>query len=392
MGPKKPSHIKKTLSGHLPILINYHPSFLPDGRPGNITGSALWRMRTALGHRDRVHGIWFEGWDANSFDKFLSATKYHCPALESLVLRLPLDREQVIPATFLRRPDQADLPLRRFELSGGSIPSISGRLLSATALTDLTLNIPSTTMGHNPSQELVLLACLKGMQCLRSLDLTTPHLPYPHHPPPKDIALLKLTRFHLSGPTRILDKLMSKLSAPSLRDARFQLCGSSPLLHISRVIDGLREDFRSVSVNFTSYSFHLLLSMHSGTIDHFKPSFSFNVNKSPYSIKAINSSELAMAEELAFNFTDSCQWVNWEQVFSLCEFLREFRSVRVLRVDPFRFARGLLKVAFGKMMERLYCHYWKKSSYQTRSASAVQPKQWQHSSLSPLRANELVAL
>jgi len=214
--------------------------------------------------------------------------------------------------------------------------------LSATALTDLGLNIPSKATAYDRSQESVLLACLKGMQCLLSLDLTIPvYLPNPHRPPPKDIALLKLTRFHFHGPTRFLNNLMSDLSAPSLQDTHFMLSDTSPLLYISRVIDDVREEFRSVSVNFESYSFRLLSSTHSGKIDHFKPSFSFYVNRSPLSINAINRTpctKLAMAEGLALNFNN--WWsTNTDQVFSLREFLRQFRSVRVLRVNPFRFAR-----------------------------------------------------
>ena len=341
MGPEKPGHIKKTLSGHLPILINYHPSLSPDGRPRNITGSALWRMRAALSHRDRVRGIWFEGWCVNSFEKFLSAANYYFPALESLVLRIPLDRERVVPATFLKGLDQLDLPLQHLRLSGGSLPSVSGLLLSATALTDLTLEIPSKPTVLDPSQESVLLACLKGMQCLRSLHLTTSHLPDSQRPTPKDIALLQLTRFHFFGPTRLLNNLMSELQAPSLQDIRFGLYNMSPLLYLPRVIDNVREEFRSVSVNFSMNSLCLSSSTHSGTTDHFKPSFSFDVNHFPYSIDAVNrtpSTKLAMAEELAFN-CPSLWTTNWGHVFSLREFLRQFRSVRVLRVNPFRFAR-----------------------------------------------------
>ena len=46
------------------------------------------------------------------------------------------------------------------------------------------------------------------------------------------------------------------------------------------------------------------------------------------------STKLAMAEELALNFPSS-NMTRWGNVSSLREFLRQFRSVRVLRVKPF---------------------------------------------------------
>jgi hypothetical protein len=100
VGPEKPGHIKTILSGHLPILIDYLRLY----RPEDMTDSALWRMRAALRHRDRVREISFRGWNV-TFGKFIRATNYHFPALESLVLHLPPGHEPGIPATFLRGPD-----------------------------------------------------------------------------------------------------------------------------------------------------------------------------------------------------------------------------------------------------------------------------------------------
>ncbi|KAF8504882.1 hypothetical protein F5888DRAFT_800517 [Russula emetica] len=345
VGPKKPGCIKTILSGHLPILIDYLRlyhwwRFYRLYEPGDISGSALWRMRAALRHRDRVREISFGGWGV-TFGKFIRATNYHFPALESLVLRFPYGHEPDIPPTFLRGPDQSDLPLRRLTLYGASLASVSGLLLSATALTDLTLTVSTNAAVFDSSQGSFLLACLQGMQCLRSLDLTTPYDSrdsWSQHSTPKDIVpLLKLTHFHYSGTTIFLNNLMSGLSAPSLQDANFALCLRFPLLYISRVIDDVREEFRSVNVTFDDEYFRLLSSTHSGKSDHFKPSFRFNVNCSPYSIDSLNSTpstKLAMMEELALNFPSS-NMTKWEHVFSLREFLRQFRSVRVLRVNPF---------------------------------------------------------
>jgi F-box-like len=345
VGPEKPSHIKTILSGHLPILIDYSD---PYGPSGIITASALWRMHAALRHRNRVREISFGGYGV-TFKKFIKATNYHFPALESLVLsfpRFPRDHgEPDIPATFLRGPDRPDLPLRRLGLYDASLASVSGLLLSATALTDLTLSVNAADLG--PSEASLILTCLQGAQCLRSLDLSAPY-GFPDFrsqdsiATPKDIVpISKLTRFQYYGPTTFLNDLMSGLSAPSLQDVCFVLCKKSPLLYLSRVIDDVSEEFRSVSVTFEMDYFYLLSSTHPGEIDHSKPaSFRLNVNYSPYSISSINSTpftKLAMAEELTLNNLDfpSSNRTRWEHVFSLREFLRQFRSVRVLRVNPF---------------------------------------------------------
>ena len=347
VGPQKPRHIKTILSSPLPISIEYECLY------GDTTGSALWRMRAALRHRDRVREISFGGPGFHSnrfatervgifFGKFIRATSYHFPALESLALYFLYGHEPDIPATFLRGPDQSNLRLRRLRLYEAPLASISGLLLSATALTDLTLtNTTSNTAVFDSSQGSSLLACLQGMQSLRNLDLTVPYFPRDsqfQHSTSKDIiALLKLTRFHFSGPTMLLNSLMSGLSAPSLQDARFVLSTRFPFLYHSRVIDDLRDEFRSISVTFDIDYFRLLSSIHPGKIDRSKPSFWFNMNCSPDSIKSISttpSTKFAMAEELAL-FCPTSNITEWEHVFSLREFLRQFRSVKVLRVNPF---------------------------------------------------------
>ena len=333
--PKKPSHIKTILSSPLPISIEYR--FLH----GDLICSALWRMRAALRHRDRVREISFSGRGV-SFGKFFRATNYHFPALESLTLWFRNGHEPDIPTTFLRGPDQSDLRLRRLELHGPSLPCISGFLLSATALTDLTLDVSSNAAVFDSSQRSVLLAYLLGMQCLRSLNLSTPNdRRNSQSQTPKDIVpLLKLTRFRYDGSTIFLNNLMSGLSAPSLQDARFelQIMSRSPLLYLSRFIDDVNEEFRSICVTFDFDCFRLLSSTHSGKTDYLKSSFRFNVNCYPDSIISINntpSMKLAKAEELELIFH---RWniTEWEHIFSLRKFLRQFRSVRVLRVRVLR--------------------------------------------------------
>jgi hypothetical protein len=347
VGPVKPDQIKTILSGRLPILIDYSQLYGPSG----TNRTAVWRMRAALGRRDRVRGISFGGYGV-MFKKFIKATNYHFPALESLALCFPPGHKlPEIPATFLRGPDQSDLPLRRLRLDGDSMAFfVSGLLSSAKALTDLTLDVTIyDPAAFDASQGSPFLVCLQGMQSLRNLDLTirrghrdflsqaSQHSPVPKHP--ATVPVSKLTRFYYSGPTTFLRHLMSRLSAPFLQDVSLEIRTKFPLPYLSRVIDDMREEFRSVSVAFDASTFHLLSSTHLGEIDHFKPSdssFMFNVNCFPDSIKSMStpSTKLAVAEELTLNFPSS-EMRRWVDVFSLREFLRQFRSVRVLRVNPF---------------------------------------------------------
>ena len=347
VGPEKPDQIETTLSRYfkLPILVDY--SSRPGGRYGprrEITGSVLWRMRAALRERDRVRAISFGGgWPV---DLLFDATNHPFPALESLVLCFPFHEKPYIPTTFLRGSDHSDLPLRRLKLYSCSLVSVSGFLLFATALTDLTLNVPYDTMRFESSQsQELILACLQGMQSLCSLDLTTPnHLPGSEFHYSTPVPLLKLTRFHYSGPGIFLNNLISGLSAPSLQNGCFRLGTISPV-YLSRAIDDVREEFRSISVTFDIDCFRLLSSTQSGELSYSNLSFRFNVtyvsgrSDSITAIFRTPPTKLAMTEELALNFS------RWQMTMpilsedSLREFLRQFRSVRMLRVSPLSFAQ-----------------------------------------------------
>ena len=338
VGPEKPGHIKSILSGHLPIIIDYPHMCGPRG----VIRSALWRMRAALIHRDRIREIAFRGCGSD-VKKFIMAANHHFPALESLIFSILHNDEPEIPATFLRGRDRSAISLRRLALYG-SPAFVSGLLSSVTGLTNLALQFTPNDSLFNPSYASSLLACLQGMQSLRSLDLITSFhiqdLPKSGQliPNGTTVPILGLRRFHYSGLITFLNNLMSKLSAPSLEDVDFVL-NKSPLLYLPRVIDDVRDEFRSVSVTFDMNHFHLLSSSHLGEIDHFKPtSFKFYANCSPSSIGSMSgtpSTKLAMTEELTLNFPVSDVIVEYGDIFSMRQFLRQFRSVRLLRVNPF---------------------------------------------------------
>jgi hypothetical protein len=91
VGSEKPGHIKTILSGHLPILIDYGCMH------GDITGSALWRMRAALRHQDRVREIVFGGTNAwfEEFSRRPTAPIPHWRALNFAFLTTNNQRSQI---------------------------------------------------------------------------------------------------------------------------------------------------------------------------------------------------------------------------------------------------------------------------------------------------------
>ena len=306
VGPIKPGHIETILSGPLPISIRFWF--------GDVTSSTLWRMRAALRHRDRVREISFASSRIN-LEEFLSATNHHFPALESLELCSLHNHRLDIPATFLGGPDRPDLRLRCLKLYGVSLSSASaaGLLLSATALTILTLDLTSKATGFDLSLGPFLLARLRDMACLHDLYLVTPeHLQdsQPQHSTPKDIVpLLKLTYSYYLGSSIFLNSFMPGLSTPSLQDALFSLnVIRVPFLYLSRVIDDVREDFRSASVTFNIGQICPSFWTYSGKIDRFKPFFDFDLEFLPETNKTIistPSTKFAMVEELALKFLTS---------------------------------------------------------------------------------------
>lgn len=174
-------------------------------------------MRAALRHRDRVRGISLIGPYGDIFKKFMKATNYNFPALESLIFCFPLGRKRRIPVTFLRGPNQSDLPLRRLGLHGGPLAYVSRLLLSETTLTDLALKVtPPKAAAFGPTQGMYFLPCLQRMQCLRNLDLNTLYdsrdgSPWYYcnlHLGPKvttvtTVPMPELTRFHYHGGTAL---------------------------------------------------------------------------------------------------------------------------------------------------------------------------------------------
>jgi hypothetical protein len=335
VGPEKPDHIKTILSGLMPIFIDYRDFY------GDVTASALWRMRATLRHHDRVREIAFEGSSANC-DKFFKGTKGAFPVLESLAFHFGCGYESKVseiklPDAFLG-PDPSDPPLRRLTLEYVSLASISRFKLSATALTDLVLKI-DTTFG--PSPETSLLGCLQGMPCLQSLYLSILSItPDSSSQPsiPKDIVpLSKLTRFHYDG-KRIFLNALSEVSAPSLQDVDIQfrdMIWSPIVYYLPRLINEIEERYYAVHVTFQKSACHLSLMTQSEYISHSKARFNlgsrYRSKDATIPMTGALSARLSTVEELRVTFGefsyDPGHFIPWRTFF------QQFPCVKALRTE-----------------------------------------------------------
>jgi len=321
-----------------------------------ITGSAFWRLRAALKHPDRVRGITFEGTRAG-FDKFFKVTNCPFPVLESLVLRFGFGCEPKLPDTFLKGPDVLGLRhLRSLKLYHVSLPSISGFLASATALTDLCLLIDTVSC---PSPETSLLACLQGILSLRSLDLSISSSPpdSPSRPstPENIVTLSKLTRFRYYGCGVLLNTLVSGLSAPSLRDVDILFADTiwPSEVHLSRFINEIEEHYHTAHLVFRGWIFRLSLLTHSEHISHRKPRFTFgpgpshsDSTESIMKLGSTLSAKFSTVEELRVSFHGMAVNV-WENVIPWRRFLQHFPNVKALQTEGannYRIASTLLQI------------------------------------------------
>jgi hypothetical protein len=339
VGNAKPRHIKTILSGPLSIFFFYRSVY------GPLAGSALWRMRAALKHHDRVREIDFRGCRP-AYDQIFKETNCAFPVLESL--NLIFDYEQELPDTFLGGPDLSYLPLRRLKLGRVSLACISGFLLSVTALTDLSLEIDT---AFSPSPQKSLLACLKGMHFLRRLDLSISSESPSQLSTPKDIApLSKLTWFRYRGNIEFLDSLVAGLSAPSLLDVDIDFNVEPPVAHLSRFIDEIEEHYFAIHVAFRGWGYRLSLLTQLEYINHSKPHFTLGAVPTVPPISMIGmcrplSARLTTVEELRVTFNMEYVWV-MEDSFPWRTFLQQFPRLKAIRTEgsnDYHIARTLLQ-------------------------------------------------
>ncbi len=334
VGPEKPSRFKKMRLNSLPIRIDLAMHSNKDR-----TERAFQRMHAAFKfHRDCVREISFRGTSAD-FDKFFKATNFPFPVLESLVLDFKTGASK-LPDTFLRGPKLSDLHLQRLRFEHATLASVFGFLSSATALTDLSLEI-DTVFGSSP--EASFLACLQGMPCLRNLRLSIPRSSKPpdfssRPSTPGDIVpLSKLTCFYYDGHHLFLDDLLVGISAPSLRDGDFSFSDaiSLQIVHLPRFIGEMEECYDIAQINLALQKYSISLLTRSKCTSHCKRKFELHSDRGRFPVSMEMSSalstRLATVEELHVNVIWPTRGISYNAVPWRGMF-RHFPSVRVLHV------------------------------------------------------------
>jgi hypothetical protein len=221
---------------------------------------------------------------------------------------------------------------------------VSGFLSSATALTDLSLQI-DTVFG--PSPETSFLACLQGMPCLRSLNLSMSvsfnGSPSPPSTPQDIVPLSNLTRFCYLGHPKFLSALLAGFSAPSLQDVDFSFPGPilSLIEHLPRFITDMKEHYHTARVyvannktlpNSTSFS----LLTHSESTSHCKPHFKLHNSilslESIMQLSSALSTRFTTIEELQVIFEWSGAGAS-DNAVPWLGVLQHFPSVRAFRLE-----------------------------------------------------------
>lgn len=338
VGPSKPGDIETILSRYLAIFIDY---WCKHEYP---TDSTLWRMRSALEHRDRVRGITLNG-PHQWFGDFFEATKYPFPLLESIYL---YDRSggMEIPDTFLGGPDLSYLHLRSLKLRSVSLASISRFLSFATSLTDLYLSTPTV---FSPSAGMSLLASLQGMPFLCELSLLNMGIDSQSQPLiPKDtVPLSKLTSFCYTGSDVFLQALVAGLSASSLLNVNiyvkhFRDTIRSPTVHLSRFIDEIEEHYHAAHVIIADLSSFFSLSLL--TLEYAwgqrELCFELGRDSEPFSESLMRmsgalSTRFSAVEELSirFGYHSRAGYV-WEDHIPWHRFYQHFPCVKTLKIPP----------------------------------------------------------
>ena len=350
VGARTPKDIETILSGPLPIRIHYKIGPWATRRDPIDT---LRRLRNALTHHDRVREISLEvlgDW----WDKFFKETNCLFPALESLVLRFGKDSRYEIPVTFLGGPDPSIPHLRHLRLQSASLASISGLLLSATALTDLFLEV-ETPFGQSPGTS--LLACLQSMLCLRHLDLLLSSErfdpPFYYSPPEDIVPLPKLTCIHYVGLVDFLEVLVAGLSATSLLEVDIDFFIAHSVVHLPRFINEIDEHYRAVHMVFQDRHFQVSFLTQPEYISQCKPHFQLgSLDSYPVFLEICDavSTKLATVEELRVSFEKKFADVTiasiWEELIQWRRLLRKFPCVKALRtegINNYSIARSLLQ-------------------------------------------------
>ena len=264
----------------LPVIIDYYTK-------GHWDSSIEDHMLSGFKHPDRVCEIRLEGTEAG-FYALTSAMDYAFPALEYLVFNFEYTTDLEFPATFLHYSAPR---LQRLELSGMSLTSLPELLSYTTALVYLSLYL-DTDDDLLPAS--FLLTPLRGMRCLRHLELTTSRVFFYSIDAPappvlmEDIVCLPELIFLLfHGYKANFEGLLAGLTAPSLQNLHLtfrDFDNASPILHFARFIRSMDQPIIVVQLYAAGLRFNFSM-IHS--ID--SPPFRISVPNGIHPIEQISS-------------------------------------------------------------------------------------------------------
>ena len=346
--PRNGGHMKTIMSRHfppLPIIINF---------PYKYTAKDMGRVVAALKRPDRIRGIAFTG--STGTDVLNKLFKVALPSLESL--ELCCNGQPKFSTAFLKR---SNMKLRTLKLSGITLPSISRLLLSAPALTCLSLEIFGINTSVGPSSVMSLLSHLQGLPCLLSLDLkinsySDPDIDYLAQPK-EVVQLLKLTSFSYYGRSAYFNILATWFASPSLQKVYIETYDKPlpNLPHLHRFIDDIGEQYHTARVvlDIDRSDFIFSLFSRSSVSDRPSPCFRFCSSFFPESMMQTGSAfleKITGIQELYVSTGDGS-----ENIIPWRGFFLQFPSIKVLRLKGTTQQRSLVAATLLQEHEESDC-------------------------------------
>jgi F-box-like len=323
-----------THSPPLPLTIYYHNA-------QKITAEDESGILLALSHRDRVRRIKF--FELPNLGKFVTAMDDQFPILERLYLNF--QTEVALPETF-QAPN-----LRNLSLGTASIPMGSPLLTTATRLVTLTLlSTPGPASSYFPPS--YILTRLSLMPQLERLVIEfcfpTPNRDVESqlHQTPDITTLPNLCWFSFTGVSAYLERLVARISAPSLSILHVSLFNQLPftfphLFQFMKTSENLR--FTAVRVTFDAlavtlhtapwkWDTPLMLQIRSIYLD--RGDLDWRVASAAQLFDSI-SPVLSVVEQVTFSYEHNrlSEWRNDVDRSQWCELLRPFTNVKTIHVQ-----------------------------------------------------------
>ena len=311
---------------HLPIIVNY--------RDVIWGASALKRLSSALRYPNRVCSIAIWGsYDAS--DRVIEALDVLFPALESLELHnIASSADRILQSPSFMTSIQS---LRHLRLDGMFLTSVLTFLSVTRSLVDLTLDIDKVFLMKGAS----LLTHLQHMPHLRNLRVSSRSLSYHSEeelpPTTTSILLPELTCFRFVGELTQVEWFVAGLDTPPLRKFHVSITDYSRRLHIPYLTKFIRAaGIVFVTAQLTIMGSYLRTDMFAHSHSTGDPPSNIFTIKTQFTADPGSglSAMLATLEDIFLSIPPryrTCK-LTPEDFGPWCGLLKEFRSVKVLRL------------------------------------------------------------